>query len=349
MWVSLSRVNYLNKDLESIVSAKNFQISKDKSTVLIDEFEKTSSSAVLFDFLQSHNSCRIIFNSAVKTGDFLPTIDVDEIYPKLGNLFRNENASFIYNARCKICGADIDSLFISENNFKILGTKKRCPKCRHDITLQPQDYVPLTKVSKNDLIRFLNDVSVQKKVILSFSALACIYCEKSIESIAENTHEVNLKCSCGRKRYVIPQYLFDDPITKLIKNKHGYWFAWYIWKQLNQFNAENSLILTNKRNKSIKYNADICFAYKNKLVVIECKDTSEIEDVKQKIALINEIADIFILTTTSKIDQESLEFISSELKNKFGYITLNKIDDMETTIRDFLKSKPKQATLPDGF
>jgi hypothetical protein len=339
----------LNKDIESILTAKNFKISKDKSTLLIDEFEKTSSSEVLFDFLQSHNSCRIIFNSAVKTGDFLPTIDIDEIYPKLGNLFKNENASFIYNAKCKICGADIDSVFISENDFKILGTKKRCPKCRHDITLQPQDFIPLTKVSKNDLIRFLNDVSIQKKVILSFSALACIYCEKSIESIAEDIHDVNLRCSCGRKRYVIPQYLFDDPITKLIKNKHGYWFAWYTWKQLNQFNAENSLILTNKQNKSIKYNADVCFAYKNKLIVIECKDTSDIEDVKQKVALINEIADIFVLATTSKVDQDSLEFISGELKNKFQYVTLKDVDNLSSVIEAFLKSKTRASTLFDGF
>jgi hypothetical protein len=71
--------------------------------------------------------------------------------------------------------------------------------------------------------------------------------------------------------------------------------------------------------------------------------------VKQKVALINEIADIFVLATTSKVDQDSLEFISGELKNKFQYVTLKDVDNLSSVIGAFLKSKTRASTLFDGF
>jgi hypothetical protein len=327
-------VKLLNKEIVTFLENKNFTVSNDRSTQIINIFDQDDSSDLLYTFLKSHRSCRILFNASVKTKDFLPNIDIFAIYPGLNRKFESENTSFLYIAKCKLCNDDIDSIYITETDFKLPTKTIRCTKHRKKVTIDPEDYRPLTNISRNDLIRFLNEISEKFKVLTSSYALECIYCDNPFELIGKRKNNVNLSCkSCNNKRYVVPLYLFDEPIQELMKDRHGHWITWYVWKQLKDLNAENSLIFKNRENESIQLNADICLIRNGKLIIIECKDSHNLENTNQKINLINNIADIFILVTTEKINPESLDFIKKRMKIQFFYTTHNDIDDFGSYIR----------------
>ena len=97
-------------------------------------------------------------------------------------------------------------------------------------------------------------------------------------------------------------------------------------------NPAHSILLTNETNKSKKYDIDVCLLKNNQIIAIECKDTSQIDDIFKNIAYINETVDKFVLISTENVNQDKLDLLESQLTSEFCYIEPKKIDALENEI-----------------
>jgi len=321
----------MRQDFVNFFKSRGYIAKKSNTYELLEEFNKTKISRNLFNFLQIHPSFRILFRAIIKTGE--QAVDPDLIYSKMIEQFSKLDTSIIYSVQCNTCKKDIYSLNIAEKNFKIgVNDALHCASCRRTIYPKSIQFHPVFDVSKNDLIRYLNSISEKSGLFLSNITLSCVHCENTFNTI-EDISKVNLECpTCNNTRYVIPIYFLEDEIKKLISNKHGYWFEWYIWKKLEKMNPAHSILLTNETNKSKKYDIDVCLLKNNQIIAIECKDTSQIDDIFKNIAYINETVDKFVLISTENVNQDKLDLLESQLTSEFCYIEPKKIDALENEI-----------------
>jgi hypothetical protein len=281
----------------------------------------------LIKFLNLHESCVAIFSAIVKSEG----IDVEDIFVKIPNIFTAFNTSFIHYTQCKNCDMSL-KIDISEYDFTLPKIKMKCQSCQRVMNTQQSIFNPLIQVQKDDIIRFLNSLS-ETEIFFSDFAYSCVYCSDPYTPIADY-RKVDLVCpECKNIRYVEPLFVLEDDIAELIHKKHGYWLEWYIWKQLEEYHPEHSLIFSKKTHPTSKFEVDVCLIIDDKLVLIECKDTSNIDDIFDKFHLISEVVDKYVLYSTSKIDESKLHSCSSTLKCKdFVYVLPNEINKIKEII-----------------
>jgi len=95
------------------------------------------------------------------------------------------------------------------------------------------------------------------------------------------------------------------------------------------------LILSKKTYPTSKFEVDVCLILNEKLIVIECKDTSNLDEIFDKFLLISEVADKYILYSTSKIDESKLASCSASLNDeKFLYVPPNEINNIKKIIEE---------------
>ncbi|HPD75600.1 MAG TPA: hypothetical protein PKZ65_06035 [Methanoregulaceae archaeon] len=318
----------MHQDFVAFFKSKGYTTKKSNTYETIEAFHKTKISKNLFDFLQIHPSFRVLFRAIIKTGE--QAVDPDLIYSKMIDQFGKLDTSIIYSVGCNTCKKDIYSLNVAEKNFRIsVNDTLHCASCRRTIYNKSIQFHPVYEISKSDLIRYLNAISEKSGLFLSNIALSCIHCENTFNSI-EDISNVDLKCpTCGNTRYVIPIYFLEDEINKLIVNKHGYWFEWYIWRKLEKFNPEHSLLLAKGKSK---FDVDVCLLRENRIIAIECKDTSQIDDIFKNVRCINETIDKYILIATENVNQDKLDNLEKQLTCDFTYIEPKKIENVENEI-----------------
>jgi len=319
----------LSNKIADFLITKGYKYTKDKTSSKIQNFDNTDSAPKLFSFLMSHPSCVAVFDSIVKSGG---ASDIDSIYSRLINMFRDFKTSFIYCTQCKRCRTNFN-YDISEYDFKLPSAPLKCPRCQRRLTARSSDFEPLISIQKDDLIRFLNTAAENYGLFLSKVALNCVYCDDPLSSI-EDINNVDLVCpSCNKIRYVEPLFRVEDDINEIVDKEQGYWLEWFVWKQLEKFGAEHNLNFHKIDDESIKFDVDVCLFVDDKFVIIECKDTGDIDRTSRKLHLIGDIVHKYVLISTSSITPNRLDPCKSTLGDKFEYIAPNDISNVEEIIK----------------
>lgn len=325
----------LSESISDFVDEKGYKLKNNRnSTKLIGNFEKSQFSGVLWNFLRIHPSCRVFFNSIIKGQE--KKIEPIIIEENLKKLLKVAKTSPIYIATCK-CGAILDRPNIYENNFHLPENKEiTCHSCRKKNVIKSKDYVITFEINIDDLTKSLNKAK-ELKIFSTSIMLECIYCNSPYESI-EDIHNVDLECpDCKNPRFVKPIYLFSDDsdIWDFLKEGQGYWLEWYVWKQLQGYEALHSKILENKTTKS-QIDVDVCLIKNGQLIIFECKDTSELKDILPNLRYLKKISSKYVLVTTRDVNKKQLAQIKHELGEKFTHITSSKIDNISQSVEKIL-------------
>lgn len=306
------------------------------------KFDNTDSSKKLFSFLNIHPSCIATFNTIVKSEN----ADIEEIIKKHTNIFSAFNTSFLYFAKCKNKKCKmVQNIDITDYDFNLPTDEIKCQSCQKRITFDESDFKPLTTIQKDDMIRFFNLISDKYGLLLSKVALNCVYCANPLSPVDDDKlRNVDLICpKCKKVRYIEPLFKIQDDIIEIIDKENGYWLEWYIWKKLESYNAQHNIDFKQITNSNKKFEADVCLFSDEKFVIIECKDTSDIDSTFRKLNLISQIADKFILVSTARIDEGKLDSFSKELGDKFEYISPDQITNIDKIVKKILK---KQSNPP---
>jgi hypothetical protein len=323
---------------------KGFKVKNGSSHKFIQSFIKSWKADNLFGFLKLHPSNRAFFNSVVKSGNVL--IDPSSIHEKLRQFYEISKTSSVYVSKCS-CGAYLDRRYLFLDNFELPSEKQvSCPNCSRVHILHKTDYEPVYDITFNDLIKLLNK-NVDFYMFLKLMLLECIYCNSPDEGVT-NPEKVNLLCKNCHQIRVFKQNYYSSSYSDLIVNKQGYWFEWYVWRQLKDMDAIYSQQITEK-STNFEFDVDVCLMRNGELLIIECKDTKDVQDTLANLHLINKVASKFFLVSTQDINKKQLAQIKSTLGEKFTYIPPKDADNINFIVGEFLKSKPKQATLPNGF
>ncbi len=83
--------------LSKILKERGFTVVKSDAGHVVEKFDKTVAANSLWEFLIRHKSCRVVFNTLVKSG----FIDLDGAVKRLGNMLESSKTSFTFNANCK--------------------------------------------------------------------------------------------------------------------------------------------------------------------------------------------------------------------------------------------------------
>jgi NAD-dependent dihydropyrimidine dehydrogenase PreA subunit len=196
------------------------------------------------------------------------------------------DTSFIYIAECD-CEAPLDKPNIINTNFKLPNGKEiTCYKCGTINRITKSTYKPIFEFSYYDFIKFINKTN-EHGIFLFGNVMECIYCD-DVDFLTRPSR-VNLRCPrCKNIRYVTPKYVFDFILSEVIEDSHGYWLEWYVWRQLKKYNPLLGRVLIKSQNgETISFEIDGAFIHDGKCVVIECKDTSDLQDTIQNLHFIN--------------------------------------------------------------
>jgi hypothetical protein len=317
----------LSLTLPQYLSNKGFKVKNGSSHKIIQKFDKSWEANVLIEFLKLHPSNRVLFNSIVKSGN--PLIDPSAIHEKLKQFYEISKTSSVYVSKCS-CGAYLDRRYIFLDHFKLpLKKQVSCPNCSIIHKLGKNDYEPFLDITFNDLIKLLNK-TVDFKLFLKILLLQCIYCNSPEEDIT-NPKKVNLVCENCHQIRMFKQNYFALWYSELISQKQGYWFEWYIWKQLKESGAIYSKLITEK-STSFEFDVDVCLMQDEGLIIFECKDTKDVQDTLANLHLINKVALKFFLVSTHDINKKHLAQIKSTLGDKFHYIPPPSVDDIVSII-----------------
>jgi hypothetical protein len=317
----------LPNTLSQFLSKKGFKVKNGNSHNIIQKFDKTWAAKNLFEFLTLHPSNRVLFNSIVKSGN--PLIDPSTIHEKLNQFYGSSKTSSVYVSKCQ-CGAYLDRRYIFLDDFKLPYEKQVfCPNCSIEHKLNKNNYDPLQDITFNDLVKLLNK-TVDFNLFVKLMLLQCIYCNSPDEGVL-NPKIVNLVCENCHQIRLFKQNYYAFPYSELIQNKHGYWFEWYIWRQLNKIGAHYSKLNTEK-STNFEFEIDVCMMKDCELLVFECKDTKDIQDTLGNLHLIDKIASKFFLVSTHEINKKQLAQIKSDLGEKFIYIPPSSVDKITSYI-----------------
>jgi hypothetical protein len=287
--------------------------------------------------LNAHSSCLATFDAIVKS----ERADIDEIIKKHTNIFCAFETSFIYYAECKNKRCKmVHNIDISDYDFNFPTEQIKCQSCQRLIKFDRSDFKPLNTIQRDDLIRFFNLISEKYGLFLSKVALNCVYCANPLSPVDDDKiRNIDLLCPhCEKIRYVEPLFTIEDDMVKIIGKEQGYWLEWYVWRKLESHNPQHNITFKQIKNSTKKFDADVCLFSDEKFIIIECKDTSNIDKIFSKLYLISQIADKYVLVSTSGIDGGKLESCKNELGDKFEYIPPDQIMNIETSITNIIKT-----------
>lgn len=313
----------LENSVAEALKKRGYSYKNGDSSKKILNFEKSNISQPLFEFLQLHPACRSLFNVMVKADD----LTVESILPKLNDVFKQSNTSFLFSAKCKNCGLVLTVPNISEYDFNFPAEfEMHCPKCHKKVKITKEIYEPIFPISKNDLHKVFHQITLNFNFLYVERVYECIWCDNSFNVITD-VNKIELECpACHHEREISRVFSFDKKIQTLVKDKQGHWLEWYIWKQLKSVNAECGLNLADLKDPSNNCEIDVCLSKDDKLVVIECKDSDDFRKTIENLDLFGKIADKYYLICTKKVQERQLRPFKSLLKHKFEFVPLDRID-----------------------
>lgn len=310
--------------LSQYLSSKGFKVKNGNSHKIIRRFERNWSSDFWWEFLKLHPSYRVLFNTIIKSGN--PLVDPSVIHEKIRMLYQISKTSSVYISKCH-CGGYLDRRYIFLDNFALPIDKEiSCPHCSVVHKLHANNYEPFYEITFNDLLKLFNKLT-ELKYFLNFVLLQCIYCDAPNLAEMVGSEKVDLRCNkCHNVRLLNQNYL---PLvdSNLIKEKQGYWFEWYVWRQLKDFNALYSKLATEK-STGFEFDIDVCLMQNDELVIFECKDSKDVQDTLANLHLIDKIASKFFLVSTHDINKKQLAQMKSTLGEKFYYISPPSVDTL---------------------
>lgn len=316
-------MNPLIKQIRDSLSTKGFTIKNGDSQKIIKNFENSKFSDLLWDFFRIHPSNRVLFNSIVKTGN--PLINPQDLQEKLNNLYKYAKTSSIYYAKCR-CGALLDRPNIIENSYSLPQDKEiYCTSCGVKHNLIENNYFPLHSITVTDIIKLLNKLKASK-IFSQILYLQCIYCTHPNETVSDS-HNIDIECPNCKNNRILNQNFINIGCHDLIKDKQGYWLEWYAWRQLESYNAVNSKKFSEIETK-FEFEVDVCFVYNDELILIECKDTTDLRDSLVNLHLINKIASKYFLITTMDINPKHISQFRTDLGDKFIHISSKDVDNI---------------------
>jgi hypothetical protein len=336
----------MDKTVELFFKSKGYKVKKSASAKLIEKFETKLIAEDLYEYLRLHPSCRVFFNTLRKNPND-PFIDPMTFLKDFQQMLKLSNTSFIYQANCS-CGAPLDKPNISNNTFTLPPNKQiTCYKCNQTNDITQKSYKPFFDINSNDFLKFFN-LAYENGLFLSDSVLECIHCNRF--GLVNDPKNVNLECPiCNNIRYVLPKYILDLTLGKILEEKQGYWLEWYVWKQLKEFNFTlGKILITSEDTEEIAFEVDGILIGKGRCLILECKDTDSLKDTLPNLHFINEFADKWILIATKNIKDSEITKAKRILKNKFVYVKPKDVDNVNSIIGDILKDKTK-VSLFDGF
>ena len=137
----------MKNDINNVLIKKKIFYKKSESSRIVDEFDKSKSSKILWKFLCKHRSCRVVFNALIKSG----LVELEEARNKLPNLLQLSRTSFIFLCKCKNCQQMLDRPNIANIGYKIPNKKEiSCPKCSTKNIFTSKDYEPLFTLESKD-------------------------------------------------------------------------------------------------------------------------------------------------------------------------------------------------------
>jgi hypothetical protein len=277
----------MDNSVDEFIESKGYIVGQSGSFKKIFEFDSTKEADLLFSFLKLHPSFRVVFNSLVKS----EYLTLDDIINKGEKLLIHSETSYVYSGYCE-CGAILNTPNIVDYQYELPdGVQIQCNKCRGKISIGIVNYKPITRPTKNDLFKVLNH-AILFELFEPANTLECINCVHLYE--IPDTTKTNLICpKCENIMNVNTVYTPVKPLMEFIKDKQGYWLEWYIWRQLKDFHPEYGKEI--KKDDEVLFDFDVSFLKEGRLIVIECKDTSDVRDLAVNLIEIEKIVnDLFL-------------------------------------------------------
>lgn len=312
------------------LKARSIKASVSKNGKMIKKFDSSDTSRLLLKFLRPHPSCRVVFNAMVKAG----FVNLSDILTRLKDLSKDSQTSFIVSSKCQKCGNVLDVPNLVDSNFKVREKQISCPICWTRNSLNSARYAPFFETfSKEQLIRVLKR-GEGIGLLTKYVTIECPFCGFTKELLQEDMTNTNLRCqSCGDICETLLHYIPAHPesIKLLTNDNQGYWLEWYVWKLLSDvFSAEPDLILS-KNNQTIE--ADVVCLVKNRIFIVECKDTGDIKDFLEALPVMGKMADKVFLISTRNIRPRTLVPAKSILGKRFLYVPPKNLENISRIIK----------------
>lgn len=325
-------MNYLNQTLQNLLKKKGCKFKNHDSKRIIESFEKMSVSDKLFKLINKDPSFRVIFNYLIKTG-FLTT-DKTELCGTL----KFSKTPFLFEAKCKKCGNILDRPNVVDSRFK--KSKQISCECGTKNSLKSKDYSPVYEVSDIDLKKIL-DHWVSKGVFEVAYELLCQNCD-----FKDYARKSTIDVGCPKckdlldisKKYLPTQFEEMKNLSMIScagKPGQGYWLNWYIWKILKNNFATETGVLVIKNNDN--FEADILLSFKNKLCLVDCKDSADIKGFINKCSIIKDVVDKVFFVHTCELNPGSLKAVKNILKTKLVDVTSKDVENISEIIRKKVK------------
>lgn len=304
-----------NTGIESFLKIKGYSIARSESGKKVIEFEKDPIANDFWDYMSAHSSIRTVFNAFIKSRE----LESHNSLERLSKFLEEAETSFVFGAYCKNtnkpCQIILDRPNLLESNFKLpIKHRTTCPTCKFRNTFSKEDYKPIFKLEFRDIVKFFLK-GCKKNVFRIAYSVSCYFCNKDAP-FDEKIPTIKRCSKCKNISYLSTQFILNPEIENLIKDTHGYWLEWFVWKLTKGRLKSEIGLLIEKENKKIE--CDIVL-WNGKLIVIECKDTTD-ESFISKLTSLNKFADYFVLVSTVKLRKDTLETARDILKQKFIYV-----------------------------
>lgn len=289
----------------------------------IISFEESDASNKLFNYLSSHQSIRIVFSSLIKSGFFeFPEIDV--VWEKLSEQFKENNISLVYQLKCRKCEHILEKFHVLDKK-KIEIKYNYCSECKHRNKIIESDFIPDFELNLDDFLRILL-YGCKMEVLTPVHLFVCLKCSKTVQ-IKSKLKDI---CpNCKNYRYLTSVFApFYEELQDFVKSKQGYWLEWYIWKLLKK----KYEIGINMKTKESFFECDILVLKESKKIIIECKDTNNDNHFINKLSYINKIADKYIFVTTQTPNKDLLNTMQEIFKEKLVVLKSKEIENIQNII-----------------
>lgn len=305
----------VNPQITSFFPKLKLKRSESGKKVLL--YEKSKSANSFFDFVSFHPSIRAAFNSMVKA-EF---ISLERGSKHLRKLLEHSKTSLVYEAKCD-CGQLIERPHIYDLLKTNFPKSMTCIKCGRVKNLTFEDHKPFYEIESKNLLKAL---FVGNKTAFTISPMVeCFEC--NVQVVKNEPEELNLICDkCGKPTYISMQVFPYAELDDLLKDRHGYWLEWFVWRLLKE---KHTLEVGVKVGN--KYESDLIIIHNGKKIFVECKDASDspllnLHNIKKDF-------DYYLLISTSIYKKAHLDGARELLNEKFHYVTPDKIENISGII-----------------
>jgi len=207
-------------------------VGKSDAGRIIDTFDKTKNSEILFNFLKIHPVCRELFQEMVRSDGFLPA---EKAFFLIKTEAKEHKNSFVKEQMCGKCGHLNEKFDLAQYDFepaKIPSLRRACINCGH--ALKAGGFVNSKEIEPWNVT---NLFIYGSKIGLFDPAqyLICPWCYQFEEYLTKNIRNTPRICKqCKQPLEMRIDFQLNPDLKSLVRNKSGVWLEWYVWKLLSK-------------------------------------------------------------------------------------------------------------------